>query len=232
MTKRPLTFSFLALALLASCTPIAQQNRRLNLGEARELNREIDRLTRENQTLHYDISILKDRLDAQEQALGNVMQNVPPANTYQATPPPSPAPIPAPAAAGDPAADQLYHQATQAWADTKNDEARALFQEFQQRFPQDPRAPEALLNVGLSYYEKGDYASALRVYQQILATYPGFNREAEAAAQMGYSYIGLQQLGQARQTLEQVVVKYPNYELIDKVKQVLATLPPASAGRL
>ena len=223
-------FSAAMLAGVCACTTACTM---ISPVELRDMRRDI-------QDLRAEVTQLKQTMDENDRQLFyrlSAIQDKVPArseNIAAASAAPSPAlptaavmPAPAPAApVSNPEADQIFHQASQAWTDTKYDEAQKYFQEFIAKFPADSRAPEAQLQIGLADYNKADYANALRSFQEVIQRYPGSSSEPEAAAQMGYSYIGLNQMAEARTALEQVLERYPNYEQIEKVKEVLAGMTP------
>src|SRR5262245_41309868 len=64
--------------------------------------------------------------------------------------------------------EQLWQQAGQRLASGQRDDGRRFYRVFIQRFPQDPRAPQAYLAIGMSFVQEGKYANAVGEFDKVL----------------------------------------------------------------
>jgi TolA-binding protein len=68
--------------------------------------------------------------------------------------------------------DQLWAQAGQRLASGQRDDGRRFYRVFIQRFPQDPRASQAHLAIGMSFVQESKYPNAAAEFQKVLQDYP------------------------------------------------------------
>ena len=67
--------------------------------------------------------------------------------------------------------EQLWTQAGQRLAGGQRDDGRRFYRVFIQRFPQDPRAPQAYLAIGQSFIQENKYPNAAAEFQKVLETF-------------------------------------------------------------
>lgn len=89
------------------------------------------------------------------------------------------------------------------------DLAIAGFEFYLKTFPTSPRAGEAQLNIGNSYYAMGNYQQAVAAFQQVISDFPSSNAVPTAWYKLGLSYEGLKQIDRARQAYEMILKTYP-----------------------
>ena len=105
--------------------------------------------------------------------------------------------------------DQLWQQAAARLATGERDEGRRFLRVFIQRFPQDPRAPQAYLTIGASYLQDKRFSSAAAAFQRLLDTFPSSPEAPEAKVQLSSAFVQLRFCADARSLLRDVVKHYP-----------------------
>ena len=105
--------------------------------------------------------------------------------------------------------DQLWTQAGQRLGSGQRDEGRRFYRVFVQRFPQDPRAPQAYVAIGMSFVQEGKYPNAAAEFQKVLNTYPSSPEVPEAMWQLALSFVQLHFCTDARALLSDIVKRYP-----------------------
>ena len=105
--------------------------------------------------------------------------------------------------------DQLWAQAGQRLASGQRDDGRRFYRVFIQRFPQDPRAPQAYVAIGMSFVQEGKYPNAAAEFQKVLNTYPSSPEVPEAMWQLSLSFVQLHFCTDARALLSDIVKRYP-----------------------
>jgi TolA-binding protein len=105
--------------------------------------------------------------------------------------------------------DQLWTQAGQRLASGQRDDGRRFYRIFIQRFPQDPRAPQAYLAIAMSFVQESKYANAVGELQKVLTTFPASPEVPEAMWQLSFSFVQLHFCTDARSLLGDLVKRYP-----------------------
>jgi TolA-binding protein len=105
--------------------------------------------------------------------------------------------------------DQLWAQAGQRLASGQRDDGRRFYRVFIQRFPQDPRASQAHLAIGMSFVQESKYPNAAAEFQKVLQDYPASPEVPEAMWQLSLSFVQLRFCGDAKALLSDLVKRYP-----------------------
>lgn len=105
--------------------------------------------------------------------------------------------------------EQLWRQATALLASGQREQGRRYFEAFIQRFPQDSRASEGLLAIGLSYAEEARLSNAAATFQQLLSTYPDSPDAPEAMWQLSRAFGEMAFCKDERALLRNLVERYP-----------------------
>jgi TolA-binding protein len=113
----------------------------------------------------------------------------------------------APAMAED--KDTLWKQAQERMAGGQREDARRFFRGFIQRFPQDPRAAQAYIEVGRSYSLEGKHTQAAAEYQRVLDAFPRSPEVPEAMWQLAQSFVDLKFCTDARAFLQDLLRRFP-----------------------
>jgi TolA-binding protein len=106
--------------------------------------------------------------------------------------------------------DQLWQQAGQRLAGGQRDDGRRFYRAFIQRFPQDARAPQGYLAIGMSFVQESKYPNAAAEFQKILDTFPKAPEVPEAMWQLSRSFIGLHFCTDARSLLSDLMKRFPH----------------------
>ncbi len=84
------------------------------------------------------------------------------------------------------------------------------FQEYLQKFPNDPRSSEAQLFLGEAYYNQKKFEPAVVEYDLVLQKYPGSEQTRTALYKKGLALADQKQLQPALDALNRVVKEFPN----------------------
>jgi TolA-binding protein len=113
----------------------------------------------------------------------------------------------APAMAED--RDTLWKQAQERMGSGMREDARRFYRGYIQRFPSDPRAPQAHLEIGRSYALEGKHTQAVAEYQRVLAAFAKSPEVPEAMWQTAESFLALKFCTDARAFLQDLIRRYP-----------------------
>jgi TolA-binding protein len=120
--------------------------------------------------------------------------------------------------------DQLWAQAGQRMSGGQREEGRRYYRAFIQRFPQDPRAPQAHLAVGLSFVQESKFPNAAADFQKVLDNYASSPEVPEAMWQLAYTFTQLKFCGDARALLGDLVKRYPRSPRVAEAKSQIKQL--------
>jgi TolA-binding protein len=113
----------------------------------------------------------------------------------------------APAMAED--KETLWKQAQERMAGGLREDARRFFRGFIQRFPQDPRASQAYVEIGRSFALEGKHTQAAAEYQKVLNDFPKAPEVPEAMWLLGQAFVDLKFCTDARALLQDLTKRYP-----------------------
>ena len=94
-------------------------------------------------------------------------------------------------------------------------EARAHWQALLDNYPQDPRAAEALLGIGRSYFLSKVYQDGYVVFNELVQKYPGTKEAREALNYSAASLLRMGNFSESAARYEEYINNYPNGERID-----------------
>jgi TolA-binding protein len=120
--------------------------------------------------------------------------------------------------------DQLWQQAGQRLAGGQRDEGRRFYRVFIQRFPQDPRAAQAYINIGLSFVQESKFPNAAAEFQKVLDAYPRASEVPEAMWQLSLAFLQLHFCTDARSLLGDLVKRYPKSARAPDARNQLKTI--------
>ena len=106
--------------------------------------------------------------------------------------------------------DQLWQQASARLNSGQRDEGRRFYRVFIQRFPADPRAPQAYLAIGMSFVQESKFPNAAAEFQKILDTFPKSPEVPEAMWQLSHAFVELHFCTDARSLLGDLMKRYPH----------------------
>jgi TolA-binding protein len=105
--------------------------------------------------------------------------------------------------------EQLWQQAGAQLKSDQKDQGRHLYRVFIQRFPQDPRASRAYLEIGRSFAADQQFAQAAAEFQRLLDTYPQSPEVPDAMWQLSMTFVQLRFCTDAHTLLGDLVKRYP-----------------------
>jgi tol-pal system protein YbgF len=121
--------------------------------------------------------------------------------------PQPPATPPAPPVGVSP--QKAYDAAFNDYTGGQYDLAIQGFEFYIRSFPTSPRADDAQLNIGNSYFAMGNFKDAVTALQKVINEYPQTDSVPQAYYKLGQSYEGLKQVDLARRAYETLLQKYP-----------------------
>jgi tol-pal system protein YbgF len=123
----------------------------------------------------------------------------------------------------DPVAEDRSFEAGYAlFKEGKYTDAVKAFQEFDKRFPDSVRIPDANYWMGSAQLALKDYKNALNTYNKYLKDFPDAPKSADVMYGYARCQYGLKKPVSARKTLKKLVAKYPASEAAAKAKKLLA----------
>jgi TolA-binding protein len=105
--------------------------------------------------------------------------------------------------------DQLWTQAGARLAGGQRDDGRRFYRVFIQRFPQDPRAPQAYLVLGQSFMAENKFANAVAEFKKVLDDYGRSPEVPEAMWQLSNAFLQIKFCTDARSVLIDLAKRYP-----------------------
>jgi TolA-binding protein len=129
--------------------------------------------------------------------------------------------------------DQLWGQAGQRLASGQRDEGRRFYRTFAQRFPADPRAPQAYLNVGMSFVQEKKFANAVPEFNTVIEKFGTSPDVPEAMWQLARAFVELHFCTDARSLLGDLAKRYPKSARAADAKtelKAIAKLPKSACS--
>ena len=164
-----------------------------------------------------DTNVRLSTMTQELESLRTAVQAIP---TQSAAPPTSltgdpsdpnaPPAVTAPAPAANVSPQKAYDAAFNDYTGGQYDLAIAGFEFYIKSFPTSPRAGDAQVNIGNSYYLQGKFQEAVSAFQKVISNYPQSPAVPQAYLKLGQSYEALKQVAPARQTYEALLEKFPN----------------------
>ena len=120
--------------------------------------------------------------------------------------------------------EQLWTQAGQRLSSGQRDDGRRFYRVFIQRFPQDARAAQAYMAIGMSFVQEGKYPNAAAEFQKVMNAYGSAPEVPEAMWQLATAFVKLQFCTDARALLNDLVKRYPKSPRAADAKAELKTI--------
>ena len=127
--------------------------------------------------------------------------------------------------------EQLWAQAATRLNGGQRDDGRRFYRVFIQRFPDDPRAPQAYLAIGHSFVAENKFPNAAAEFQKVLDAYPKSPEVPEAMWQLSTAFVQLKFCTDARSLLSDLMKRYPKSPRAADAKneiKLLARMPKGS----
>jgi TolA-binding protein len=120
--------------------------------------------------------------------------------------------------------EQLWQQAGDRLASGQSGEARRFLHAFILRFPDDPRAPRAYLEIGRSFALERQFPRAAAEFQRVLDAYPRSPEVPDAMWQLSKAFVELRFCTDARALLRDLAKRYPKSSPATQAQKEMKTI--------
>ncbi len=120
--------------------------------------------------------------------------------------------------------EALWKEAQKRLSDGQREEARRFLRSFVQRFPDDPRAPQAQLQVGISFVQELKYSNAAAEFSNLIQRFPRASEVPEAMWQLAESFVVLKFCSDAKAMYEDLARRYPKSPRAHQVRERLRAI--------
>lgn len=138
---------------------------------------------------------------------------------------------PRPSRDEQPEAAALYRKSSEALRSGRHDEAVQGFKELIKTYPAHELTDNAQYWLAECFYDRKDYAQAVREFRRVIERYPNGNKVPDALLKVGFSYLALGSPEAGRQTLAQLQRSYPRHEAAALAASRLADLDHSTPAR-
>ena len=121
-------------------------------------------------------------------------------------------------------ADRLFQMAEEQFQAKSYEDALQLFQDYFQKYPDEPMAPAALMKIGIIYSSLGQYEDARQAYSQLTSQYPTSSFAQDAYFEYLYSYY---KAGEYSELIQQAPVVLQNLESSEHIFRTYALIGDA-----
>jgi tol-pal system protein YbgF len=187
------------------------------VGPVAGLNGKLEQMTSEFQSVRNsmdDMTSRMKRLEAQVSDLSNAIK------IMQAPPAPPGASLggSSPSAASAPPAEQLYQNALRDRSGGNLDLSMQGFSEYLKYYDKTDLAPNAQFYIGMNYYDKGEFPSAITAFDTVVEKYGETTKSPDATYMKGMSLLKSGQSTAAGKEFLNVIQKYPKSEVAPKAR--------------
>jgi TolA-binding protein len=120
--------------------------------------------------------------------------------------------------------ETLWKEAQRRLADGQREDARRFLRSFIQRFPEDPRAPQGLLQIGMSFVQELKHSNAVAEFSNLIQRFPRAPEVPEAMWQLAESFVVLKFCGDAKAMYQDLAKRYPKSPRAHQTKERLHNL--------
>jgi tol-pal system protein YbgF len=125
----------------------------------------------------------------------------------------------------------MYRKSFEALRAGRNEEAVQGFRDIARQYPDHDLADNAQYWLGECFYDRKDYAQAVREFRRVIEHYPSGNKVPDALLKVGFSYLALGSTEAGKQTLSQLQRSYPRHEAATLATARLAELNHSTPAR-
>ncbi len=123
----------------------------------------------------------------------------------------------------------LYKKALEAYYKGKTEQARALFEDFAQKYKDHELYDNALFWIGQTYYSEGRYEEAIKAWDRLIqgcesGEIADCNKYPMAMLKKAYAYIKLGNIDKAKKIFEEITAKFPDSEEAELAQRKLEAL--------
>jgi len=114
--------------------------------------------------------------------------------------------------------ESLWQEAQRRLSEGQREEARRFLRSFVQRFPSDPRAAQAQLQVGISFIQELKHSNAAAEFSNLIQRFPRAPEVPEAMWQLAESFVVLKFCSDAKAMYQDLAKRYPKSPRASQVK--------------
>jgi TolA-binding protein len=119
---------------------------------------------------------------------------------------------------------QAFSQANGLYMQARYELAAERARQAVDDFPTDPRAPRALLELGMSRYQLNDFKGAIAAFVELQQKYPDSDQVPDALYFQGLNYEQLKQIPDARRTYNQLIKTHKDSSAAIRAQQRLQAI--------
>jgi TolA-binding protein len=120
--------------------------------------------------------------------------------------------------------ETLWKEAQRRLAEGQREDGRRFLRSFIQRFPDDARAPQAQLMVGITFVQELKHSNAVAEFSNLIQRFPRSPEVPEAMWQLAESFVVLKFCGDAKAMYQDLAKRYPKSPRAPQVKARLQDL--------
>jgi TolA-binding protein len=117
--------------------------------------------------------------------------------------------------------EALWKEAQRRLSEGQREDARRFLRSFIQRFPDDPRAPQGQLQVGISFVQELKHSNAVAEFSNLIQRFSRSPEVPEAMWQLAESFVVLKFCGDAKAMYQDLAKRYPKSPRATQVKDRL-----------
>jgi tol-pal system protein YbgF len=188
------------------------------VGPVAGLNGKLEQMTSEFQSVRNSVDDLTSRMKRMEGQIGDLKNTL---SVLQSAPPPpgGSAGLGASSAGTAPPAEQLYQNALRDRSGGQLELSMSGFSEYLKYYDKTDLAPNAQFYIGMNYYDKGDFASAITAFDTVVEKYGETAKSPDATYMKGMALLKSGQSTAAGKEFLNVIQKYPKSEVAPKARE-------------
>jgi TolA-binding protein len=117
--------------------------------------------------------------------------------------------------------ETLWKESQRRLSEGQREDGRRFLRSFIQRFPDDARAPQAQLQIGLSFVQELKHSNAVAEFSNLIQRFPRAPEVPEAMWQLAESFVVLKFCGDAKAMYQDLAKRYPKHPRAAQTKERL-----------
>jgi TolA-binding protein len=120
--------------------------------------------------------------------------------------------------------ETLWKESQRRLSEGQREDARRFLRSFIQRFPDDARAPQGLLQVGISFVQELKHSNAVAEFSNLIQRFPRSPEVPEAMWQLAEAFVLLRFCGDAKAMYQDLAKRYPKSPRASQVRERMQSL--------
>jgi TolA-binding protein len=117
--------------------------------------------------------------------------------------------------------ESLWKESQRRLSEGQREDGRRFLRSFIQRFPDDARAPQGQLQIGISFVQELKHSNAVAEFSNLIQRFPRAAEVPEAMWQLAESFIVLKFCGDAKAMYQDLAKRYPKHPRAAQTKERL-----------